>query len=70
MMNTEEQKMKAAIVAKYAEMTHEQIADDVMLLVEKALRKGIDAGFDLAKKKVKEAMTEFEIKTLIALIKE
>lgn len=59
-MDEEVQKIKEAIVRKYADMTLDQIADDVILIVESAARKGIDAGYELAKKKLMDGIIDWE----------
>lgn len=37
-MNTEVEKLKAAMISKYEEMTAAQIADDVWVLIDKAVK--------------------------------
>jgi hypothetical protein len=67
-MNTEEQKLKAAMISKYEEMTAEEIVNDVMILVDKAIQQGLDAGFNLAKEKIKNNIQDWERKEIMKVM--
>ncbi len=54
------QLLRANMVEKIAKQTPEQTADMVLTLMDEAISKGVDAGFELAKTKMKENIKAWE----------
>ena len=73
-MTTEEQLkqqnevMKKAIIAKYSGMTIEEIADDVVLLTDKAIEQGFNAGLEIMRNKVQENIKNWEREQILKVL--
>lgn len=60
--------MRTSIIEKYKTMTVEQIADDVMILTDKAITQGFDAGVELTRKKVQENIQNWEREQIMKVL--
>jgi hypothetical protein len=59
---------KSAIINKYSAMTLDQIADDVIVLVDKAMASGFDAGVEITRQKVNENIKNWEREQILKVL--